>query len=841
MIKSPFFDFHSGIKKFLLWALFPLMLSGCAGWVRPEQASVSASIPLSADQTVGQTFVARYDGLSGIYFYLSPSAGSGMIRLHLRSNPQAKSDLALSVNSLSQNEVTSPGYYGFYIPPQNSSNQQYYYAFLEFTGSGSIQVGKSAGDTYLNGALYQGGGPQDAQAAFKLSYSRRSAIIGLVVEAMTWAGFLIVGLFLFVLPGWGLFSLLWPGWSRVSWPEKLGLSAGISLAIYPLLLLWTDLIGLHLGALYAWLPPLAGLGMLVWKNRKNLNNVWPKPSHIFKLKKPGLPSTSNLVFLIILALIVFSRFWVIRSLDLPMWGDSYQHTMIAQLIVDHGGLFTSWLPYAEMTTFTYHFGFHSAVAVFDWITGMNMPNATLWVGQLLNILAVIVLYPLAMKIGSSRWSGIVAVTLAGLLVPMPMFYINWGRYTQLAGQVILPVVAVLMWDIFNPNSISSEKSPTLDSSPQPRRVSTGRLIPGCLALGGLALTHYRILILAMVLLLVFWILYARRGSFRSIFIHTLWLGLGAGLLFLPWFIRVFGGRIFQIFAAQISVSAVKAIETDPQLTNIGNLSPYLSPFLWLVLVIIIGIGLWHKNKNVLVIILWWIGNFLIANPWLLGLPGSGLVTGFTVMIAIYIPAALLTGVATGWIVNNGIFKHVFHSRNRFAFSLLAVLLFSGAGLLGVRHRIAEVRPSFYSLATRPDVLAASWLKQNTSPEARILINSFPAFGNSVIVGSDGGWWLPLLAHRLTTVPPLNYGFEKDPWPGYAVQINAITFEIESAGIQDQKVLADLKDRNISYIYIGQLQGKVNSSGSLFTSIQLLADPNFQLIYHQDRVWIFQIQ
>jgi len=35
-----------------------------------------------------------------------------------------------------------------------------------------------------------------------------------------------------------------------------------------------------------------------------------------------------------------------------------------------------------------------------------------------------------------------------------------------------------------------------------------------------------------------------------------------------------------------------------------------------------------------------------------------------------------------------------------------------------------------------------------------------AYGDSVIVGSDGGWWLPLLARRQTTLPPINYGSEQ---------------------------------------------------------------------------------
>jgi len=40
---------------------------------------------------------------------------------------------------------------------------------------------------------------------------------------------------------------LWSGWETYPWGVKLGLSIGLSLALYPLLLLWTDLVGLHLG------------------------------------------------------------------------------------------------------------------------------------------------------------------------------------------------------------------------------------------------------------------------------------------------------------------------------------------------------------------------------------------------------------------------------------------------------------------------------------------------------------------------------------------------------------------------------------------------------------------
>jgi hypothetical protein len=96
-----------------------------------------------------------------------------------------------------------------------------------------------------------------------------------------------------------------------------------------------------------------------------------------------------------------------------------------QLLLDHGGLFTRWAPYAPISSFTYHFGFHSAVAALAWLTGWSASQAVLWGGQILNALATLSLYPLAVRLADgSRWAGAVAVLLPALLWPMPMFYVN---------------------------------------------------------------------------------------------------------------------------------------------------------------------------------------------------------------------------------------------------------------------------------------------------------------------------------------------------------------------------------------------------------------------------------
>jgi hypothetical protein len=297
----------------------------------------------------------------------------------------------------------------------------------------------------------------------------------------------------------------------------------------------------------------------------------------------------------------------------------------------------------------------------------------------------------------------------------------------------------------------------------------------------------------------------------------------------------------RIFASQMTTSAAQAVETDPQLTIMGNFLTYFPSFFWLLLVFVIGFGLWRRDKGILLVCLWWFGNLLIANPYWLSLPGAGAVTSFTILIAIYIPASLFMGAAAGWIIESKFIVLNILPKYSFAVFFGLVIFLTGVGVWGSRQRMRDVQPSKYSLVTRPDIQAAAWIRKNTIPEAHFLVNSFPAFNNSVIVGSDGGWWIPLLARRQTTLPPITYGFEHDPWPGYAEQVNALTFEIEAKGIQNPNILSQMKDRGISYLYIGQLQGQVNSGGALFTADQLLADENFKPIYHQDQVWIFQIQ
>jgi hypothetical protein len=46
--------------------------------------------------------------------------------------------------------------------------------------------------------------------------------------------------------------------------------------------------------------------------------------------------------------------------------------------------------------------------------------------------------------------------------------------------------------------------------------------------------------------------------------------------------------------------------------------------------------------------------------------------------------------------------------------------------------------------------------------------------------------------------------------------------------------------DVTHIYIGQKHGRVNYSGSVIEPLELLKDERFTPIYHEDRVWVFEV-
>ena len=320
--------------------LVPLLIiflgvTGCRTLTADEQPGRTHFELLEAGSNLGQTFVSRYDGLEGISVYLVPhSPDNRDITLRLFQNPQ--DTISLRSSSLNLEDIYDPGFYKFNFPTIKNSAHESYFFLLELDGSGLMKVGAADGTRYLNGALYTNHEPQDAQLTFQLAHHLIYTIIGLLKEILGWLVIIVGSIFLFMIPGWGLLGIFWRNWNSFHWGEKLGLSAGMSLAIYPLLFLWTSLAGINLGPLFPWFIGGIGLILIILGNREkflSLPGVIRKPDFWFSHWTSGI-QIYDLILVLVIVMVFTSRIWLIRSLYAPVGSDPLHHTMITQLLIN---------------------------------------------------------------------------------------------------------------------------------------------------------------------------------------------------------------------------------------------------------------------------------------------------------------------------------------------------------------------------------------------------------------------------------------------------------------------------------------------------------------------------
>lgn len=791
---------------------FSLILIGCSPVSSQGQPDKQNQIVYTkSDQTIGQTFTSRQDGLTGLRLFLSSDEVKEVqVFLAIYDSPSK----VIEYVKTEKNVLLSPA--GELIdfvfsPPLNSYLSDYYFE-LTVKNKATVIFGSSHLSSYEDGSAYLNDQAIDAQLFFVPLHDPALIFRGLLKQGFEWFLWVLVAIFLFVLPGFAISDLLLQKQWKEIWQLKLAFSLSVGISIYPLLLLIEDMLGLKLGRINAFMLGGASSLYLIslwWKNGKKLN-----------LDLIKSPSITSIAAIWILMVIFFTRFWAIRTLPLPMWGDSVHHTLIAQLITENGGLFNSWQPYTEMKSLTYHFGFHANVATISWLTGMNASQATLVGGQLINVFAVIVLFPLAWKLSRSNvWGGVIAWLVAGLLSFMPMFYVNWGRYTQLSGQVLLPIIIFLLWELVEEGRWNWRKS----------------LMIGFL-MASLAVTHYRVFIF-MIAGIPPLFLYLRRQNLSNLIKNSIVIGISGALLFIPWGVRLIGGQLSNNLVRQVTTPPAALGDFAKEYNQIGDLTNYLPAWLWLITIVVILFGIWRHDKRIIFVLGWWLFILFLANPSWINLPGSGVLSNFAVFIAMYIPAGIFIGAGFIWLFEEKRLREWFRYSQLIVLIVILILTFPL-----MRDRIRDVHPDQYALATRADIRAAEWIKENLPQESKILVNSFFAYGGTVIVGSDGGWWIPALTERKINLPPMPYTTERGPIADYAQYVNELRWLIEEKGYTSPEVIDELQRRGIEYAYIGQKRGRVNYAGPVVMNAdEMIASGLYEPVYHQDGVWVLKIK
>ena len=654
-------------------------------------------------------------------------------------------------------------------------------------------------------------------------------LVGLgAAEVLTWSLRMVpeLGLIigsaslLYLLPGLALLRLLWRD-VALAWPEELALALGIGVALPPLLLEIAHLAGLPWQG-WTTIAYLVLAAMLLaghWTRRKQ------------RPQARSLPAWHGLLLLGMVGLAVLVRLYVVRDLPVGMWGDSYHHTMIAQLLVNNHGLFSSWEPYAPLATFTYHYGFHANVAFFHWLTGIPVTQSVLDVGQILNAATIPLAYALAVRVTRSSAAGLWSAVLTGFVNTQPAYYTNWGRYTQLAGQLVLPVVLVCWMDALERDRLNW------------RLVALAAIMTACLML-----THYIVTIFAALFLLGYLL---AMGALKPSWQRVQQICIGAAaistvalLLASPWLLRVLGGHLDRNVAGfvngEVGAERIASYSSLPPVTPFHLKGPILA-----LAAIGLLIALARRDWRVALLAVWSQLLVLTIVPQTVGLPGAGVVDNLTAYIALYLPVIPLAAYTLGAA------QELLASRR----AQLAGFVASGALVAttawGSNWQQGLIDPH-YQLFTAADAEAMAWIRTHTPATARFLVNSFPAFGGTVIAGTDGGWWLPLLTGRQSNLPPITYGSERAAQEDYAPRVNALAAALRDSPLTNltpiqvdlttPAAVEALRNAGIDYIYSGAHAAPGPEEADHIDTEKLRAAPDrFRPVYNRDGAMIFAFE
>lgn len=627
---------------------------------------------------------------------------------------------------------------------------------------------------------------------------------------------------LWLLPGLALLRLLRVPVRPLA--VRLSLALSLSIALPPLILLLSSFTPLEWNSL-----TLSGYLILC-----GAVACWPVRGGDGRWRVPGFaaPTLPDLAIAVVFIAALLVRLYTARDLPTGLFGDSYHHTMIAQLLVDNGGLFTSWQPYAPLTTFTYHYGFHANAAFASLATGLPVRLAVVLAGQVLNAATVPLAYALVRMLRGGVWQGLLAATLTGFVSLMPAYFVNWGRYTQLAGLDVLVGVAIC-WVVL---------------ADRPAQGWRGVVLAG-IATACLVLTHYLVTVFGALLVASYLVAHtlATRNlpDLRRLSLHALGAVVLALALAAPWAFNLLNGHLVRNAAGfangAVDAGRVQVFSTVPGIA--GYIPAGLLP-LMLVGLLVAG---WRREWRMALLALWALLILLCVIPQSVALPFTGAIDGLTAMISLYV--VLLPLAAYGIMALAHGAGALFGRRlPALAGPMLGVAALAALAAWGAAGQ-ASIASTSFQLVRPADMAAMDWIRASTPPDARFLVNSTPAYGGTLVAGTDAGWWLALLAGRPSTLPPITYGSERGEAANYQVGVNALSQKLRGDFLTNgAPVLVDLarpeaikalQNNRIRYIYIGATAGREATTADTIDTTLLRDNPAFRLVYEREGVEIYE--
>lgn len=503
------------------------------------------------------------------------------------------------------------------------------------------------------------------------------------------------------------------------------------------------------------------------------------------------------------------RFYQARDLLLPNWVDSQHHYLIIRTILEKGGVPADLSPYLE-GPFYYHYGFHILTALFTALSGLEMAQAMLILGQLLNASISLSVYALGKTLWEDWRPAAAAALLTSFATRMPAYYLSWGRYTLTTGLVLLPLAMGLSITLLKKNDCRWTDAATLS-----------------LLTAGVLLSHYFtavLLALFMTLLgITYLILHWKKikDAFQPFLNLALHAGLGL-LLAAPWL-----WRVVRFSQARTGVSS----NLPPSLEGLfngngdgGYIWQLLGPTSnhWLLPVAGMGLILALITRKRLAFALWSLLLAVMTLPW-----------GFTIApfrpdhfaIILFLPVVLWTGWLL-WQLGRWVTRRL--GRRWVASALILVLI---VGLIAWSFSFSKdiVNPVTV-LVTEDDLAALAWVRENTPADARFFINT-THWLSGVYRGTDGGSWLLPLTGRWALVPTVFYGFSNNA--AYKTQLREWGEDASSITTCDAAFWNLVEEADLDWIYVRDEVGSLLPEG-------LAGCAGVRGVYVEGRVRIYKI-
>jgi hypothetical protein len=611
--------------------------------------------------------------------------------------------------------------------------------------------------------------------------------LGAQLDLWTWVRIGIAeGLFCGLGLGVLVFYSEWNLWDKT---QQFVLAFGLSNALWAVLLALLRLLGATLNPIVFLGLCCAGWGVYLWRCR-----AWEWM--IGAPKRNWLGHPSRIILWVIIVIGIAVNMYTIRYQVAALGSDGYHHTLITHLIMEHGGLPQTYEPYAPVITFTYHFGFHGYAAAIGWLSGLDARWSTLLAAQLL--------IPIAGLAAGWLSEGLIEHKLAccvGALVSIagafPGALTNWSRDTQLMGLILLSVFLGCLWQWLHP-PLKWQSTPIL----------------GLLA-AGLALTHYRVALMAVFGALV--LIGARSLAIKKIWgrqfiLQSSTILVLTGLLLLPWV-----GTLVMSHQQGYRVDIGQPSHTFFDINRLGVFSlnhPTNIPLIGLTFTGIL-IGIWRRSYVPLSLVVWGGGSLIVSVPWLAG----EWMDTVSVVLALYIPMAGLIS----WLAISGQLGYWGHR--------LVWIGLGGVFLIGIVANLDRVTAGD-AYVTVDDIKAMTWVKTHTPAGAYFMVNTFAwDFLPHFIVGSDAGYWLPVLAHRATVTAPMTYPFERLAKPDFLDQLNQL--HAWQGHLTSPEAIAQLRSLGVTHVYVG-------SRGGVIQTAELLQSSAYTLVYQAGRSSVFQL-